>query len=110
MTELVLGNIFIRPNILALKGDKVDGHTHNFDHTTYVVRGSFRITRVRPDGDVKTIEVKSTQDYPFVMIRAQDKHELVALEDNSVFHCIYAHRTPQGDVVQEYNGWSEATK
>jgi hypothetical protein len=27
---------------------------------------------------------------------------------NALGHCIYAHRTPQGEVVQEYDGWSPA--
>ena len=106
--ELVLGNIFIRPNHLVNAGDKIQGHTHNFDHTTYVVRGTIKITRTTPLGDVREVTINSTDNYPFIMIRAEDTHELEAIVDDSMFHCIYAHRTPQGDVVQEYNGWTES--
>ena len=106
--ELVLGNIFIRPNFLFKTGDKVDGHAHNFDHVTYVVRGKLKITRTKPTGEQRTIEVASTDNYPFVLIKAEDTHELSALVDDTVFHCIYAHNTPNGDVVQEYTGWDTA--
>ena len=33
------------------------------------------------------------------------KDRITALEDNSLGHCVYAHRTPQAEVVQEYTGW-----
>lgn len=108
--ELVLGNIFIRPNILAKEGDTVKGHAHNFDHTTYVCRGSVRITRTKPNGDTLSKVIRSVDTYPFVMILAEDTHEIVALEDDTVFHCIYAHRTPQGEVTQVYEGWSYANE
>ena len=39
--ELVSGNIYIRGNS-ANVGDVVNGDTHNFDHTTYVVHGARR--------------------------------------------------------------------
>jgi hypothetical protein len=108
--DLALGNIYVRPNILAKKGDKVDGHTHNFPHVSYVCRGRVKITRTKPNGDRRTVSVSSTDDYPFVLILAEDTHELEAEEDNSMFHCLYAHRTPQGDVIQEYTGWNDAYK
>lgn len=106
--ELVLGNIFVRPNFLRKVGDKVDGHTHNFDHVTYVVRGKLRIVRTTPTGEQRTVEIASTDDYPFGLIVAGDTHELTALVDDTVFHCVYAHNTPQGDVVQDYTGWDAA--
>lgn len=106
--EFVLGNIFVRPNFLHKAGDKVDGHTHNFDHVTYVVRGRLKIERTKPNGDKRIIEISATDNYPFGLIVAEDSHELTALVDDTVFHCVYAHRDPQGNVVQSYTGWLDA--
>ena len=52
MTEYASGNIFIREGRIE-KGEVVEGHTHNFDHTTYVARGGFRIERLSKDGSVE---------------------------------------------------------
>jgi hypothetical protein len=41
------------------------------------------------------------------LIRADVEHELMALAP-SIFDCTYSHRTPQGDVVQINNGWTNA--
>lgn len=103
--EYVSGNIFIRPNKFTKAGDTMEGHTHNFDHTTFVTRGSFNALGKHPDGREVRATVSAGQH---LLIRADWEHSFVALEDNSEFACIYAHRTPQGDVVQEVTGWMEA--
>jgi len=108
--EVVLGNIYIRqvPEPLE-KGEIVEGHTHNFDHVTYVNKGSFKITRTSPDGETKSRTIHATDEYNFVMILATHNHTLEALEDDSVYHCVYAHRNPITKEVQEhYTGWDEA--
>ncbi len=102
--ELVLGNVFIRPMIFEKAGSVVEGHAHNFDHVTYCAKGSFRI-----EADGRSVVKKSTERHNFVLIRAGVVHRLTALEDDTIGHCIYAHRTAQGtEVVQEYDGWSPA--
>lgn len=103
--ELVCGNIFIRPNLLKKVGDAVAGHKHNFDHTTYVVRGAVHVKGVCPDGRVVEKEFKAGE---FCLVKAEVEHTITALSDDTLFHCIYSHRTPQGDVVQEFTGWSPA--
>lgn len=106
--EFISGNIFIREMALEKKGDVVKGHTHNFDHTTYVVRGSVLIESLNPNGSVKQKVVKKAEEgHNWVLIKADVKHRITALEDNCMAHCIYAHRTPQGDVVQTSTGWTE---
>lgn len=105
MVELVCGNIFVRPNPLAKAGDRVDGHTHNFDHTTYVVKGAVHVRGVCPDGRVIERDFSAGD---FCLIKAEVIHTITALMDDTLFHCIYAHRTPQGDVVQEFTGWGAA--
>ena len=91
--EFISGNIFIRPNKLEQKGDMVQGHTHNFDHTTIFFTGSFHVKAKKPDGS--TLE----RDFfapSHCLIKAEYEHEITALEDKSEFWCIYSHRTPQG--------------
>jgi hypothetical protein len=41
--EFDAGNIFKRPNYLPNVGDKLDGHTHHFDHVTTVYHGAIHI-------------------------------------------------------------------
>jgi quercetin dioxygenase-like cupin family protein len=101
-------NVYSRPNVLRKKGDQIEGHKHNFDHLTIVTRGSVRIKAKKPDGSTPQLDVKSTEYWPLINIEAGVEHEITALEDDSAFICVYAHRNPQGEVVQEYNKWDEA--
>ncbi len=107
--EYVCGNIFLRPMMFAKSGDTVDGHSHNFDHTTYCPRGAMRVESLNDDGTVRnTAVLRSSDPLCWVLIEAKTSHRITALEDNTIGHCIYAHRTPQGDIVQEYSGWAPA--
>lgn len=107
--EYVLGNVLAREMHFAKEGAVVEGHTHNFDHVTYIVRGALRIETLDAAGEVAQSVVKrATDGRNFVLIKANVCHRLTALEDDCMGHCIYAHRTPQGDVVQEYDGWRDA--
>lgn len=105
--EWISGNVFIRPNTLAKAGESVGGHMHNFDHTTIVFSGSLRVNATLPDGTV--IEREFTAPSHF-LVKRDVLHAITALEDHTVYWCIYSHRTPQGDVVQEWNGWLDATR
>lgn len=99
------GNIFIRSNRLEKAGDKTDGHTHNFDHTTIVFTGGIRITAKLPNGEQVVREATAPAHF---LIRADVHHEIVALQDGTQYWCVYSHRNHQGDVVQDYDGWREA--
>lgn len=104
--EYISGNIFIRPMVFEKAGEVVEGHFHNFDHTSYVVRGALRIEALGLDGSVvKSAEKRASDGHNWVLIKATVRHRITALEDRSIGHCIYAHRNPQGDVTQEYDGW-----
>jgi len=100
--EFACGNIFVRTADPMKAGEVVEGHSHNFDHATSVAIGGFSIERTVGE-HAETIEVHAGE-LP-VLIKAGVKHKLTALVDGSVYHCIYAHRLPQGDVVQRYTGW-----
>ena len=105
--EFVSGNVFIREMAFEKAGQVVEGHTHNFDHTTYCIRGALRIERLDADGKVeKAIEKRASDGHNWVLIKAESRHRITALEDDSMGHCIYSHRNPQGEVVQAYDGWT----
>ncbi len=99
------GNVFIRANALAKSGDKTDGHKHAFDHTTIIFKGAVRITAKLPNGTEITREATAPAHF---LIRAEVQHAITATVDDTVYWCIYSHRTHQGDVVQAYDGWTDA--
>lgn len=101
-------NIFVREMIFQRSGHVIDGHAHNFDHTTYVVRGSVLVDKLRADGSVERSVEVAAGSRCWILIRAGVRHRLTATEDNTVAHCIYAHRDAQGDVVQRHDGWERS--
>ena len=103
--EFVSGNILIRPNTLATKGEKLPGHAHGFDHTTIVFSGAVRVKAAFPDGRI--VEQDFTAPSHF-LVKADVEHEIEALENETVVWCVYSHRTPQGEVIQENIGWMPA--
>jgi hypothetical protein len=103
--EWVSGNIFIRAISERNAGDRVDGHTHTFDHTTILFSGAVCVRATLPSGRV--IEREFTAPAHF-LIRKDVTHEITALKDGTTYWCVYAHRDRQGDVVQEYSGWGGA--
>ena len=105
--EFVSGNIFVREIRFDQAGASIEGHTHNFDHTTYVTKGRVRIEALNPDGTVaRTRDLDAAEGQNWCLIKAAVKHQLTCLSPTAVAHCIYAHRNPQGEVVQEYDGWT----
>lgn len=102
-------NVFIREMYFEKAGDQIVTHQHNFDHVTYVPQGALRIEKT--DGIngpvIKSVEVRAGRRN-WILIRAGVCHRVTALEDDSVGHCTFAHRTPQGEVTQTYDGWEAA--
>lgn len=103
--EWISGNIFIRENRLPEVGHKVEGHKHNFDHTTVVFKGAVHVRAVLPSGEVKEGDFVAPAHF---LVRKDVEHEITALEPNTVFWCVYSHTTPQATISQEYTGWKEA--
>ena len=105
--EWISGNIFIRPAFEHVDaGAVLKGHRHAFDHTTIVFSGAVHIKGTLPNGTV--IE----QDFhapAHCLILANVEHEITALADDTTLWCVYSHRTPQGDVTQQWTGWHRAT-
>lgn len=102
--EWISGNIFIRPNENLPKGSIVQGHKHNFDHTTIVFRGKVHVKAVLPDGTIKERDFEAPSHF---LVRADVEHEIEALVDDTTYWCVYSHRNPQGEICEENQGWSE---
>lgn len=88
-----VANLWSRQMHFLAAGDKEDGHTHQFDHLTLLASGSLRVT---VDG--------ATTDFVaphMIYIHKDKRHELVALEDNTVAYCIHALRSSNktGDIL-----------
>lgn len=111
--EYVSGNIFIRTPINAALGvnETVVGHAHNFDHTTYVKSGTLEVCLLEPtkvDVNGAAIEaevaftqvIKASDEINWILILAGKIHSLRALEDNTIYHCIYSHRLPQAIALE----------
>lgn len=105
--EWASGNIYIRKNLLPAAGDRVDGHKHNFDHTTIVFTGAVHVTARLPGGEVIERDFAAPDHF---LVRADVEHLIVATESGTEFWCVYSHRAPQGDVVQAWTGWEDAVR
>jgi hypothetical protein len=103
--EWVSGNIFIRPNPMPRAGDVTEGHAHNFDHTTIVFKGAIRIEATLPNG---TQIARDFAAPAHALIRADVRHRITALADDTEYWCVYSHRTPQGEVTEVATGWEDA--
>lgn len=83
------GNVWVR-RWRWKKGEVLEGHKHNFDHVSLLYRGSAKVT---VDG------VETTYTAPIELIIAKDKeHRIEALEDNTVWMCVFAVRDENGEV------------
>ena len=87
------GNIFSRQMHFLKAGDIEYGHTHHFDHMTLLAKGSLEVT---VDGKKSTFKAPQ-----MIWIKSDKKHELVALEDDTVAYCIHGLRDLEvsGDIV-----------
>jgi len=105
--EQVSGNIYIRPCLLSKKGDKVQGHEHNFDHTTIFFSGSFHVKFYDPEtGESREMDFAAPD---FLLIKKNIHHEISSTsEGESIFWCVYSHRDPNGEVVQEFSNRLES--
>jgi hypothetical protein len=111
MPERAMGNIFVRAggrmDALLKKGGVVDWHVHkNFAHVSALFIGGVFAQKKSPAG-VMLVERELWAPH-YLLIEAGHPHRFTSLVDGTVLHCIYAHRSPQGEVVEEYNGWLDA--
>lgn len=86
-----VSNVFIKQMTFAKAGDIELGHAHTFDHVTLLASGKIRLTAQGKSSDFTAPH--------HIFIKAGVVHELLALEDNTVVHCIHALR--DGERVED---------
>ena len=79
-----VSNVFIKQMHFMKAGDTEQGHAHCFDHVTLLSAGSLRLNALGQSTDFKAPH--------HIFIKAGVVHELVALEDDTLAHCIHAMR------------------
>jgi len=91
------GNIWVKSHILANKNDtNGGGHTHKFDHVTLVVKGSVMV-------EVEGFSPKIFRAPQFIVIKKEHKHKFTALEDDTLYYCVFALRDANGEVTDLYD-------
>jgi hypothetical protein len=89
------GNIWVRQNVLLKAGDKLQGHAHNFDHVTLLVKGKVRVS-------IPAFEPTEFTAPTFIVIKKEFEHAFEALEDDTLWYCVFAMRDVDGEVVDIY--------
>ena len=84
VTISCVSNVFIKQMEFQFAGDREEGHAHLFDHLTLLASGRLRLTALG-----KSTEFTAPHH---IFIKAGVVHELEALEDNTVVHCIHGIR------------------
>ena len=87
------GNIWVRQNVLPNAGDSAGGHKHKFDHISLLTSGKVKI-------EVEGKEPKEFTAPTFIVVRKEQKHKITALEDNTIYYCVFALRDLDGEVME----------
>ena len=91
------GNIWVRQNVLENAGETHGGHEHKFDHITLLVSGK---VSVEVEGNV----AKEFTAPTFIVIRKEHQHKITALENGTVYYCVFALRNLDGEVIGDIFG------
>lgn len=87
-----VANLYSRMMHFVSAGHIEHGHTHQFDHLTLLAKGSLRVTVEGHTTDFTAPHM--------IYIRADKRHELVSLEDDTVAYCIHVlHDKETGDIL-----------
>lgn len=87
----VVANTWIKQMHFVKAGDMNDGHTHIFDHQTLLGKGKVRVT--------VNEKISEFTAPTIIFIRAGLKHQIEALEDDTICYCIHAIR--DGERVED---------
>ena len=91
------GNIWVRQHDLKKAGEFIDGHKHHFDHVSLLTSGR---VMVEVDGHPPKEFVAPT----FIVIRKEHNHKITALEDDTLWYCVFALRDVDGSPIEIYEG------
>ena len=86
-----VSNIYVRQMHFVNAGDIEYGHSHKFDHLSLLSSG--KVMSI-VDGKESVFEAPM-----MIFIKKDIQHEFVALEDNTVLHCVHAIRN--GEKVED---------
>lgn len=87
----IYGNVLIRRFVLR-KNEHIPGHAHTFDHISILLKGSIRVT---------VNGVSTVYHAPHEVIMAKEAtHSLTALQDGTIWMCIFACRDANGAPVE----------
>lgn len=89
------GNIWVKSHILKEKGQtNGGGHSHHFDHVTLLIKGSVSVS-------VEGGPEKEFHAPTFVVVKKDKSHKFTALEDDTVYYCVFALRDIDGQPIDE---------
>lgn len=81
------------------------GHEHNYDHTTIVIRGRLRVHySYEKDGQIVEGDTVEFGQGEMIHIKSRVRHTIQALEDDTVYICVFSHRDFDGIVCEKYVG------
>jgi len=87
-----VSNIYIRMMHFHKKGDVEQGHSHEFDHVSFLSRGSIKMT---VNGVTKEFVAPH-----MILVKKDLEHEIIALEDETILCCIHGLRDlDTGDIL-----------
>jgi hypothetical protein len=78
------GNIYTRQMHFINAGDTEYGHTNPYDHMTLLAKGALKVIVDGVETEFKAPHI--------IWINSEKRHELVALENDTVAYCIHAIR------------------
>lgn len=94
----VVGNVWVRVQNYTHAGDVFEGHLHHHDHVSLLAKGKISVTI---DG---TNEATIFEAPTFFIVKAEKKHTITPLEDDTSVFCVFALRDKDGEVVDFYTG------
>lgn len=90
----VIGNVWVRQQYYPSMLVEAQGHLHHHDHVSLLAKGSLKVC---VDGFEPAIYKAPT----FFKIKAEHRHKLIPLEDETIAYCIFALRDENGEMVDE---------
>lgn len=91
-------NVYIRRMTFKYAGIVELGHTHLYDHVSFLSLGSIEVQIY--DEENKEMLPPKTFNAPATIFIAKNKvHQIKALEDNTVVSCIHALRDIEGEII-----------
>lgn len=91
------GNIWVRQNYFAKAGDVFPGHKHYFDHVSLLAKGRVMV-------EVEGHPPKEFVAPTFIVVKKEHNHKITALEDDTLWYCVFALRDIDGELTEFYDG------